>query len=446
MAEERHVRTQLDAWLIGSRVRVLDAMVETAAYVLEKERPPESTVCIRGLRFTDKGEQALENIRALQEGRWLPDIYVVDQRDFEMLPMCSVPYWLPKELLLIYYTKPSFAARGGSARKGLTTGDNFRFVRTTWEVPQRQIVISREATISLGKWAFFPKGGEYSPFYDDVHLLVNWGTDGNEIGNFVDSKTGKPYSYARNERDYFRPALTYPYRTTSGFNLRPLPSGCIFSDGGQGVFFDATQDSKGVAQDYLLAVLGYFNTRYARLFLEVALGEGDAVTSGSAARNYVTGAIESVPMFTDKVDVREVSQLVAECVHLQMRNFARDETSRTFVLPRFRDYSTLVAVSADLKKAYLERCTCILEKASVAEELFAKDFILSDSAENTLDQELGKLPTEYPEVKDSQSQVRLLSSLTTEKLVDEALRVVGPGRCKENVSVGTARRADFSHS
>ena len=406
---------------------VLDAMVETAAYVIQKGRAPNSSVCIRGVKFVQKDAESLAAIAALAQGDVHADLFVINQAAFADLPLCSLPYWLPEELLALYCEKHSFLEQGGSAKKGLTTGDNFRFVRATWEVSPSEFALSRAATFQNRRWAFFPKGGEYSPFYDDIHLVVAWCNDGKELKSFRD-RSGTPLAYPRSEHLYFKCGLTYPYRTTSGFNLRPLPAGCVFSDGGQAVFFEDKSKKAESPRERLLTVLGYFNSRYARLFMEVALGEGDAVTSGSAARNYVTAAIESVPMFGGGVDVRAIARLVEECVGLQMRNFSLDETSRTFCIPRLCQFSGLHEVAVILKRSVLERCFTILKLGSLIEQEFAKDLALSVTAETFLDAECGRLPTKYPVREVGDRSAADLCALDTEMLVDKALRVVGPGR------------------
>ena len=87
------------------------------------------------------------------------------------------------------------------------------------------------------KWFPFAKGGAYSPYYADVHLVVNWENDGHAIHEFVDPKTGKQRSRPQNIQFYFRPGLTWP-RRTCGLSFRVLPKGCIFADKGPAVFGD----------------------------------------------------------------------------------------------------------------------------------------------------------------------------------------------------------------
>ena len=58
-----------------------------------------------------------------------------------------------------------FESEGRAVKQGLATADDFRFVRLWTEVPPEKIGT---------KWFPFAKGGAYSPYYADLHLVVNW--------------------------------------------------------------------------------------------------------------------------------------------------------------------------------------------------------------------------------------------------------------------------------
>jgi hypothetical protein len=108
-----------------------------------------------------------------------------------------------------------------TAAQGLATAADERFVRNRWEVlPENR---------GKGKdWVPFAKGGEFSRFYADIHLVVDWRDNGANIRDFDGA-------YIRNEQHYFKPGLTWPLRTQRGFNLRIMPEGCIFGHKGPAV-------------------------------------------------------------------------------------------------------------------------------------------------------------------------------------------------------------------
>lgn len=59
----------------------------------------------------------------------------------------------------------------------------------------------RQRTFEGKSWVPFAKGGAYSLYYADLHLMVDWERDGEEIRSF-------DRAFIRNEDFYFRPGLT----------------------------------------------------------------------------------------------------------------------------------------------------------------------------------------------------------------------------------------------
>ena len=88
------------------------------------------------------------------------------------------------------------------------------------------------------------KGGAFSRFYADVHLVIRWARDGAEAKAFLSAYRerkgwGTDWSACLNGyTHYFRPGLTWPPRTQSGLGLRVMPKGCIFAHKGPAVFSD----------------------------------------------------------------------------------------------------------------------------------------------------------------------------------------------------------------
>ncbi len=269
---------------------VLDAMVETAMFTISTS-PGRATggVAIKAgflsLLESRSKPELLDTILADQNGR----ILWRDASVFRKITGTPLSYWVPDSLLSFAGDEKSFLQCGGLICQGTATADDFRFYRLRWEVEERLILVDPVAIdprFRRHSWSPVAKGGEYALWWDDIHLVQYWREDGHELRNFVDP-SGKQRSFPKNLDKSFRRGCTYPYRTTSGFAMRLLPGGISFSVGGWAVFAP-----EGATCETVLAV---YNSRVARYFMEILLGQGDSSSSGTAARNHVAAAVGGIP-------------------------------------------------------------------------------------------------------------------------------------------------------
>src|SRR5205823_428317 len=128
-----------------------------------------------------------------------------------------------------------------------------------------------------------PTNYRYSPYYADIHLVVNWEYDGREIRSFIDPVTKRTYSRPQSIGFYFRPGLTWP-RRSSNLSFRVLPTASIFADKGPAAFIP--QDKN----DALCALAATMNSRpfYGLVHALVA-----RVT---LAQTFDVGLVQSVPL------------------------------------------------------------------------------------------------------------------------------------------------------
>ena len=226
------------------------------------------TVFIRLLRDEDKGKALHDAIYMIRRGLSSVEdaqyrgeeafggrVSFISPVSFGKVPNSPFAYWFPEGVRDLFKELPPFEGQGRTAKQGLATADDFRYVRLWWEVPSEHILNSGSGPdwrndldafrdwcserTKLGKyWVPFAKGGEYSPYYSDIHLVVNWKGEGEELKKYADSNTGRLFSRPQNIEYYFRPGLTWPMVTVKGLNVRTYSAGCIFSHKGPAVFFD----------------------------------------------------------------------------------------------------------------------------------------------------------------------------------------------------------------
>jgi len=193
---------------------------------------------------------------------------------------------------------PTFA----TAAQGLATAADDRFIRCYWEVAQD--TRGRGCT-----WFPFAKGGEFSRFYADVHLVVDWRDNGAGIRHFDGA-------YIRNEQHYFKPGMTWPLRTQRGFNLRIMPEGCIFGHKGPAIL--PVEPSK------TFYILGIANSAPAEFLLRGLMSFG----------SWEVGVIKRLPVPQANTKQADRVASLAKAIHDAKHEWdSGNEISRSFERP-----------------------------------------------------------------------------------------------------------------
>jgi hypothetical protein len=100
--------------------------------------------------------------------------HIADKRRLASLPESRLLYAVSPAFAEFLTISNRFEPDVGTVRKGLTTFDDFRFLRLAWEVSP--------STIGKGiHWERYAKGGEFARYYSDIHLLVNRLNGGEEL-------------------------------------------------------------------------------------------------------------------------------------------------------------------------------------------------------------------------------------------------------------------------
>jgi hypothetical protein len=296
-----------------------------------------TAIFLRLLRDEDKAQALAEQIAALREGRRLESMtYPVLPASFRQVPGSPFAYWVSERIRRLFTELPAFEGNGGTVKQGLATTDDFRFVRAWWEVRSNKILDSsngpelRESianfqewchrrTFEGKRWVSFAKGGDYSPFYADLHLVVDWESDGEAIKQFVVTLPGTSHWSRRvaSEPYYFRPGLTWSERT-AWFSLIPLPAGSVFSVSGKGIFTEKPFQR-------VQAVLGSSAANY---FLRMYMARSDLEPK------YQAGDIQRLPCPTLFHSLcTEIERLATDCVTLKRNLDCANETDHVFYLP-----------------------------------------------------------------------------------------------------------------
>jgi len=293
---------------------VLDAFIDTSLVILAKsslELTSHRISCFDAKHVETKGDMLVTSIHHLtsEELSLKPNAFVVSVSHFQRSPLAAFSFWSSSNVLKILDENNSLEANGIDTCVGLQTDDDLRFLRLAWEV--RTSDLTRD-------WKYLAKGGEYSKFWDDIHLVINWKGSGEEVKAFVASLFGSASKHVQNERHYFRPGLSYPFRTAKGFNIRCLPRDCIFTLQGMAVFVP------GDKAEILETLLGILNSHFTLHFLRM-------LTSADA---YQVGYVRKLPCMISDSQARErVQKISHDAILIRQSLDMFDETCCKFHFP-----------------------------------------------------------------------------------------------------------------
>jgi len=234
---------------------VLEAMVETAVYVLSRTRrgEPES-VFFRLLIDTEKGDALKQLTTDCFNGFVSEKTFIINPANFDHLNGIPYAYWVSQPTIKALGEHPRIEGNKCAIRVGMQTGDDFRFLRCLWEVSSRLVAPSpQELTgtesprqrclreLSSNKaWVPFSKTETASPWFSPITLVAKWAANGAELRNFT-NKAGKLRSALRSEQEYFKPGFSYMLRST---RLVPylVPAGVMPTAGRAQIFPDQGQE------------------------------------------------------------------------------------------------------------------------------------------------------------------------------------------------------------
>lgn len=404
--------------LLGNRLTALadlgygimeHALVEAAAYVVQNTAPTGTATFVRLLKEVDRPAGIRDSIRSHRSGADDDRVFSVDLEDLKLIPGAPVAYWIGDAIRSVFRDLPALEDSGAAVRVGLQTGDDFRFVRAFWEVAPEHIGHSSEETRRGKRWVPFAKGGHYSPYWADVHLVVDWLDAGEHLKSFDGS-------VIRNPQFYFRGGLTWPPRTNSGLGMRLLPEGVAFAHKGCGVF---------AVEGTTPSLLGWLRSRLVQAMIDAMVAAGEEVSSGGASRSYEVGLVQKLPW----CHVPELEPIARRLAQRVADIDQRDETTRRFVSP---------TSGPDPAESIRSQ----LVDGALLDQLVNENAGLDELGLGFLDEEIGPYPTSYETRGDLDHRVEDLWTRPIGDVIDELIEERGGSRAIANLTFVADRRVE----
>src|SRR5205823_4579717 len=125
------------------------------------------TLFLRLLARDDKHTALADAVDRPRNGQDCPDAHVVEPESFRQVPGAPFAYWVSESILNLWSSLPPLERTSAYVCSTNPLNEDFRYFRLRWE--------SAAATIGLGRgWVDLSKGGDFSRFYSDIHLVAAW--------------------------------------------------------------------------------------------------------------------------------------------------------------------------------------------------------------------------------------------------------------------------------
>ncbi|WP_342567782.1 BREX-1 system adenine-specific DNA-methyltransferase PglX [Psychrobacillus sp. FSL K6-4046] len=288
-------------------------VVQSTAFVLRNTEVPDSKgTYLRLIKEKTASEKKEKVVKAVQN----PSVsyrYLFDQVNFSNIPGSPVAYWMSDRIGQLFKTTPN-VSEVASARLGLATGDNDRFMREWFEVSKENTAFNmssrEEAKLSNIKWFPMNKGGSYRKWYGNNDLVVNWQNDGEEIRNFKDN-FGKLRSRPQNLRDCFVPGISWTV-ISSKSSFRYSPEGFLYNN--KGPCINSTNEENDTT---LLGILNSKVTEYILQLLSPTIG-------------FEAGYISKIPIVFEQDIQPTLNNIVRQNILISKNEWDSRETSWDF--------------------------------------------------------------------------------------------------------------------
>jgi len=266
---------------------------------------------LRLLGDEDKGTALEAAVRSVATGAADARVFEVDPKSFGQVPGAPFAYWVDERLRKLFQDLPYFEAGTRVARRTNSVDDDFRYIRSSWEIAISGVSQS---------WKAWAKGGSLSRFYYDIDTVIIWDAELRTYTGFLGTRN-RPLERPACVQYFFRPGITWP-RRTNGLSFRVMPAGCIFADKGPAAFVEADD------LETLLSLCAVMNS--APFFSLVSL----QLARTELAQSFEVGLIQQTPVpDLSRADAQQLAVLARRAWSFKRSLDTATLNSHALVLP-----------------------------------------------------------------------------------------------------------------
>ena len=223
--------------------------------------------------------------------------YAADQSNFSKIPGSPVAYWA-SEAVQNAFAETSLYTLSSSPSQNVT-GNNDKYVRKHWELPQNEIG-------GADDWIFYAKGGGFRKWWGNLTDVVNWTPEARRIYQFGD---GKHASQIINKEYWYKKGITWGLITSALPSFRVMPSGATYDKGGSTII---------VEEQVYSFVLGLLNSC---VYLTI-------VSMLNPTLNFQVKDVRSMPLILNEKE--RIDKAVGDCVNESQTDWDSYENSWDF--------------------------------------------------------------------------------------------------------------------
>ncbi|WP_051238717.1 BREX-1 system adenine-specific DNA-methyltransferase PglX [Gaetbulibacter saemankumensis] len=230
---------------------VLDAMVETAAYILSNKGTHNESTFLRLTNSNYKNEDLTKTLSGSTNNIYNVNILLF--LAFNNSPFC---YWVDSSTTKLFANEEKFDNGKRGARQGMKTGDNDRYVRNHWELryPVKDIL--------SGRWNLYLLSDYSLRFCLSQETVVYYANDGYELKHHFNEK-GQLRSRPMDTYDIFnKSGLSWSFRTNK-FKPHLVREGHIAQPGRCIAVFEDQRE--------ILTYLAFWNSDYVDYWMKLGV-------------------------------------------------------------------------------------------------------------------------------------------------------------------------------